>query len=73
MADAGLDVREDGMGNIFGRWHGTDRHAGEFQTPPACLYAGNDCARLTAAGMEDGVPGICNTQVRDSSSDVQAL
>jgi hypothetical protein len=28
MADAGLEVREDGMGNIFGRWHGTDPDAG---------------------------------------------
>jgi ureidoglycolate amidohydrolase len=62
MADAGLDVREDGMGNIFGRWHGTDPHAGAFQTPLTCVSAGNECARLTAAGKEDGTPDICNTQ-----------
>ena len=31
MTDAGLDVREDGMGNIFGRWHGTEPHAGAIQ------------------------------------------
>lgn len=29
MRDAGLAVREDGMGNIFGRWHGTDKDAGD--------------------------------------------
>lgn len=28
MAEAGLSVREDGMGNIFGRWHGSDPTAG---------------------------------------------
>lgn len=30
MRDAGLEVREDGMGNIFGRWHGTDKDAGDL-------------------------------------------
>ena len=35
MTDAGLDVRDDGMGNIFGRWHGTDPQAGRLQAPSA--------------------------------------
>ena len=26
MADAGLEIREDGMGNIFGRWVGSEPH-----------------------------------------------
>ncbi len=28
MTEAGLEVREDGMGSIFGRWHGSDSNAG---------------------------------------------
>jgi acetylornithine deacetylase/succinyl-diaminopimelate desuccinylase-like protein len=28
MTAAGLTVREDPMGNIFGRWEGTDPNAG---------------------------------------------
>ena len=41
MTDAGLRVRSDGMGNIFGRWEGTHPaerafHAGRSHT--ACPY-----------------------------------
>ena len=37
MTDAGLRVRSDGMGNIFGRWEGT--HPVERACPPRRMRA----------------------------------
>lgn len=37
MTAAGLTVREDPMGNIFGRWEGSDPNAGAGAHPIAAV------------------------------------
>jgi ureidoglycolate amidohydrolase len=39
MTDAGLAIREDVMGNTFGRWEGSDSSSGQdltFASMPCC-------------------------------------
>jgi len=51
MDEAGLKIREDPMGNIFGRWEGSDTSAGSVLT-------GSHCDAIPLAGMYDGVVGV---------------
>jgi len=51
MRDAGLSVREDSVGNIFGRLEGTDESSG-------AVGSGSHCDAIPAAGMYDGVVGV---------------
>lgn len=51
MRDAGLTVREDAMGNIYGRWEGSDPSAGSVLT-------GSHCDAIPLAGMYDGTLGV---------------
>eukprot|EP00193_Tetraselmis_chui_P016322 CAMPEP_0177776746 /NCGR_PEP_ID=MMETSP0491_2-20121128/14890_1 /TAXON_ID=63592 /ORGANISM="Tetraselmis chuii, Strain PLY429" /LENGTH=428 /DNA_ID=CAMNT_0019295583 /DNA_START=282 /DNA_END=1568 /DNA_ORIENTATION=+ len=51
MAHIGLTVREDPMGNIFGRWEGSDPSAGAVLT-------GSHCDAIPLAGLYDGVLGV---------------
>jgi ureidoglycolate amidohydrolase len=51
MADAGLDVLEDGAGNIRGRWHGTDPLRGGVAT-------GSHADAIPNSGKFDGVVGV---------------
>jgi len=51
MTDIGLTIREDPMGNIFGRWEGSDAGAGSILT-------GSHCDAIPLAGMYDGVLGV---------------
>ena len=39
MTEAGLTVREDIMGNIFGRWEGSDPKAGTIMACPGAISA----------------------------------
>ena len=74
MADAGLTVREDVMGNIFGRWQGSNVSSGaqaphslSLQTPSAVTtqsqphgYSAAACVRqiLSIAFMRRTLQGI---------------
>lgn len=51
MTDAGLKVREDSIGNIFGRWEGTD------PSLPA-VGSGSHTDAIPFAGKYDGVLGV---------------
>eukprot|EP00775_Hariotina_reticulata_P007869 gene7869-8065_t len=51
MADVGLEVREDAMGNIFGKWQGSDSSLGSILT-------GSHCDAIPLAGMYDGTLGV---------------
>eukprot|EP00850_Spirogloea_muscicola_P003712 SM000015S01212 [mRNA] locus=s15:540275:544148:- [translate_table: standard] len=51
MEDAGLKVREDAVGNIFGRWEGADK------TAPA-ISTGSHIDAIPHAGKYDGVLGV---------------
>eukprot|EP00873_Tetraselmis_striata_P033169 jgi/Tetstr1/453433/TSEL_040415.t1 len=51
MTNAGLTIREDPMGNIFGRWEGSDPTAGAVLT-------GSHCDAIPLAGLYDGVLGV---------------
>ncbi|KAF8068205.1 hypothetical protein HT031_001891 [Scenedesmus sp. PABB004] len=51
MASAGLAVREDAVGNIFGRWEGSDPSLGSVLT-------GSHCDAIPLAGMYDGTLGV---------------
>ncbi|XP_024384568.1 ureidoglycolate hydrolase [Physcomitrium patens] len=51
MSEAGLSVREDAIGNIFGRWEGTD------PTLPA-VGSGSHTDAIPYAGKYDGVLGV---------------
>lgn len=51
MTDAGLTIREDSIGNIFGRWEGSDPSAGTILT-------GSHCDAIPLAGMYDGTVGV---------------
>ncbi|KXZ51996.1 hypothetical protein GPECTOR_10g1018 [Gonium pectorale] len=51
MRDANLIVREDKMGNIFGRWEGSNPSAGVVLT-------GSHCDAIPLAGMYDGTLGV---------------
>lgn len=46
-----LYCREDPMGNIFGKWQGTDRSLGSVLT-------GSHCDAIPLAGMYDGTVGV---------------
>ena len=53
MKDAGLTIREDAMGNIYGRMHGSSDAAGTGHTDHACLKRrppvyGRGCALLSS-------------------------
>ncbi len=48
---AGLDVREDAIGNTFARWNGSDAKAGVVGT-------GSHIDAIPNAGMYDGVVGV---------------
>lgn len=49
--DAGLAVREDTMGNIYGRWEGSDASKGSVLT-------GSHCDAIPLAGAYDGTLGV---------------
>lgn len=51
MTEVGLAVREDAMGNIFGRWRGSDPSLGSVLT-------GSHCDAIPLAGMYDGTLGV---------------
>ncbi|KAL6753210.1 N-carbamyl-L-amino acid amidohydrolase [Haematococcus lacustris] len=51
MQDSGLSVREDSVGNIFGRWEGSEAGAGAVLT-------GSHCDAIPLAGMYDGTVGV---------------
>lgn len=51
MSEAGLAIREDPVGNIFGRWEGTDASAGT-------ILSGSHCDAIPLAGMYDGTLGV---------------
>eukprot|EP00195_Chlamydomonas_chlamydogama_P017271 CAMPEP_0202902448 /NCGR_PEP_ID=MMETSP1392-20130828/16857_1 /ASSEMBLY_ACC=CAM_ASM_000868 /TAXON_ID=225041 /ORGANISM="Chlamydomonas chlamydogama, Strain SAG 11-48b" /LENGTH=439 /DNA_ID=CAMNT_0049589209 /DNA_START=61 /DNA_END=1376 /DNA_ORIENTATION=+ len=51
MSAAGLIIREDAAGNIFGRWEGSDPKAGAVLT-------GSHCDAIPLAGMYDGTLGV---------------
>lgn len=51
MADAGLTVREDAVGNLFGRWPGTD------DTLPA-VATGSHIDAIPYSGRYDGTVGV---------------
>eukprot|EP00955_Chlamydomonas_euryale_P093898 364814-Chlamydomonas_euryale.AAC.4 len=51
MTDAGLAIREDAMGNIYGRLSGSDAAAGSVLT-------GSHCDAIPLAGMYDGTVGV---------------
>ncbi|KAJ9533882.1 hypothetical protein QJQ45_026976 [Haematococcus lacustris] len=51
MLDSGLSVREDSVGNIFGRWEGSEAGAGAVLT-------GSHCDAIPLAGMYDGTVGV---------------
>ena len=70
MTDAGLRVRSDGMGNIFGRWEGTHpaeraSHAGrsERSLPPLTLMLGCFAAGQTICLTPAGQDLDCKTSV----------
>ncbi len=49
--DAGLEVREDAVGNTFARWNGSDSHASVVGT-------GSHIDAIPNAGKYDGVVGV---------------
>ncbi|KAK9819221.1 hypothetical protein WJX74_007312 [Apatococcus lobatus] len=49
--DAGLKMHEDPMGNIFGRWEGSDSSAGAVMT-------GSHCDAIPLSGLYDGTVGV---------------
>mmetsp|Transcript_12307 Transcript_12307/g.40405 ORF Transcript_12307/g.40405 Transcript_12307/m.40405 type:complete len:465 (+) Transcript_12307:14-1408(+) len=51
MRDVGLEVREDAMGNIYGRWVGSDPSL-------AAVGSGSHTDAIPGAGMYDGVLGV---------------
>ncbi|KAK9812597.1 hypothetical protein WJX72_000194 [[Myrmecia] bisecta] len=51
MTDAKLQIREDAMGNIFGRWLGSDKAAAVVQT-------GSHVDAIPMAGAYDGTLGV---------------
>ncbi|KAF6252617.1 N-carbamyl-L-amino acid amidohydrolase [Scenedesmus sp. NREL 46B-D3] len=51
MTEAGLEVREDAMGNIFGKWQGSEPALGSVLT-------GSHCDAIPLAGMYDGTLGV---------------
>jgi len=51
MTDVGLEVREDAIGNIFGRWEGTD------PSLPA-VGSGSHTDAIPFSGKYDGVVGV---------------
>ena len=51
MADAGLEIREDAMGNIFGRWVGSEPHL------PA-VGSGSHTDAIPQSGAYDGTLGV---------------
>lgn len=51
MSEAGLTIREDPMGNVWGRWAGSDAEAGAVVT-------GSHCDAIPHAGMYDGTLGV---------------
>lgn len=51
MADAGLDVREDGAGNVFGRMNGLDKVA-------PLIMAGSHVDTVPNGGHFDGTLGV---------------
>lgn len=48
---AGLEVREDAVGNTFARWHGTDREA-------AAIGTGSHIDAIPHSGCYDGTVGV---------------
>ncbi|EIE18838.1 N-carbamyl-L-amino acid amidohydrolase [Coccomyxa subellipsoidea C-169] len=51
MTAAGLTIREDPMGNIFGRWEGSDPDAG-------AVMSGSHADAIPLAGAYDGTLGV---------------
>ncbi|DBA99429.1 TPA: hypothetical protein ACH3X3_012024 [Trebouxia sp. C0006] len=51
MSEAGMTIREDPMGNIWGRWAGSNAEAGAVVT-------GSHCDAIPHAGMYDGTLGV---------------
>lgn len=51
MSEASMSIREDPMGNIWGRWAGSDTKAGAVVT-------GSHCDAIPHAGMYDGTLGV---------------
>lgn len=51
MKKAGLEVRTDAVGNIFGRWQGTDKEAG-------IILTGSHLDSVYGGGIYDGQYGV---------------
>src|SRR5688572_14428540 len=51
MVQAGLSIRQDGAGNLFGRWTGSDPHL-----PP--VATGSHCDAIPHSGRYDGTVGV---------------
>eukprot|EP00963_Diacronema_lutheri_P000270 scaffold17_cov354-Pavlova_lutheri.AAC.42 len=51
MVEAGMTVRADKIGNLFGRWEGRDKKA-------ASILTGSHCDAVPLAGRFDGVVGV---------------
>jgi ureidoglycolate amidohydrolase len=51
MRDAGLTIREDAVGNLFGRWQGTD-----YKLPP--IATGSHIDAIPYSGRYDGTVGV---------------
>ena len=51
MVEAGMKVRADKIGNLFGRWEGRDKHAPSILT-------GSHCDAIPLSGRFDGVVGV---------------
>src|SRR5262249_61607589 len=50
--EAGLEVRQDAVGNIFARWEGSDSAA-------AAVGTGSHIDAIPNAGQYEGVVGVC--------------
>eukprot|EP00887_Chlorella_sp_A99_P008244 scaffold12.g8244.t1 len=63
MSDAGLSIREDTMGSIYGRWRGVVDKCGTLAGPGTAASApavgtGSHCDAIPLAGAYDGTLGV---------------
>ena len=73
MEEAGLRIREDVMGNIFGRWQGSNASAGAPQTPSARPCRHPLKTKETAEPHNPAVPGAHITVCIPDSTIKQGL
>ena len=69
MKDAGLSIREDAMGNILGRWQGSDSSAGKHTLSADCGRPGDSLVVLDQHSC--AVPDTQSGSVSSSTSTVQ--